>query len=149
MVSHSLQKALGEKFREEQRFLLVSIETNSDQEGRGFLSSVHFSEAGSAAQRSGGPVWKPQSSCGLWCGVPGPVEAAGTGITHLWEPWLALSGCREPLQCHVPRECRLAGGSGAERGRCHWTRTNPITTRGRGQKRGERLKEKCAALCQN
>lgn len=52
----ALQKALGEKFREEQRFFLVSIVTNSDREGRGFLSSAHFSEASSAAQRSGGLV---------------------------------------------------------------------------------------------
>lgn len=51
-----LQKALGEKFREEQGFFLVSIVTNSEQEGKGFLSSVHFSEASSAAQLSGGLV---------------------------------------------------------------------------------------------
>lgn len=49
------KKHQGGKFREEQRFLLVSIETNSDQEGKGFLSSVRFSEAGSAAQHTGGP----------------------------------------------------------------------------------------------
>lgn len=49
-----LQKALGGKKFREQRFLLVSIETNSDQEGRGFLSSARFSEASSAHWRAGG-----------------------------------------------------------------------------------------------
>lgn len=147
MVSHSLQKALGEKFREEQRFLLVSIETNSDQEGRGFLSSVHFSEAGSAAQCSGGPVWKPQSSgwvevlCPWACGTSWNRDATSLG---------ALAGTEQvqgALAVPVPGELSLAGGSGAERGCRHWARTNPTAARGE-HKRGDRLKES-VLLCQN
>lgn len=61
IVSYSTAKSIrGKKFRE-QRFLLVSIETNSDQEGRGFLSNARFSEASSAHWRAGGKKKKPHT----------------------------------------------------------------------------------------
>lgn len=97
MVSHILQKSLGEKFREEQRFLLVSIETNSDQEGRGFLSSVQFCEAGSALGRAS--VKSPELPW-LGCAVPGPVELErGSDISGSpgWQ-----RGCRELCSATSP-----------------------------------------------
>lgn len=155
MVSYSI-KALGENFREEQRFLLVSIETTSDQEGREFLSSVHFSEPSSAARRTGGPVQKkkkkkPQPSSSLRCGACAPLIPVGMRLTRRWE-FLGRTAAGEgsSLHCHVPQGAQLAGGLPAAQHRPDGESSRVgMVQRGRGWKKGKIVKEKCAVLCQN
>lgn len=76
--------------------------------------------------------------CPSACGASWNRDATSLG---------ALAGTEQvqgALAVPFPGELSLAGGSGAERGRRHQTRMNPIAE----HKRGDRLKES-VLLCQN